>query len=167
MSWHSSLDLSMSLILISWYNQSKWVIQWSSIIGTKLSIDLHLIKKNYLDNTFNHNENRKLKSLGLDFIALPHIPHTISPSSLLISLDHIEVAKHTLTPRSICQIPLKELLYVATNFMITCPLDHPRGHTFSIPWDIMVPLLRIPIVTSLHQHWPNLYGYMTILGSHP
>ena len=33
-----------------------------------------------------------------------------------------------------------------TNFMITCPLNHQRGHVVSIPWDIIVSLLRIPIV---------------------
>ena len=41
-------------------------------------------------------------------------------------------------------------IIMATNFMITCPLDHQMGHTVSIPWDIMVHLLRIPIATSLH-----------------
>ena len=40
---------------------------------------------------------------------------------------------------------------MAIDFMITCPLDHLMGHTVSIPLDIMVPLLRIPIITSLHQ----------------
>ena len=40
---------------------------------------------------------------------------------------------------------------MATDFMITCSLDHPRGHTVSIPWDIMVPLLRIHVATCLHQ----------------
>ena len=37
------------------------------------------------------------------------------------------------------------------DFMITCTLDHPMGHVVSIPCDIMVPLLRIPITTSLHR----------------
>ena len=37
-----------------------------------------------------------------------------------------------------------------TDFMITCHLDHPRGYVILIPWDIMVPLLRIPVVTSLY-----------------
>ena len=40
---------------------------------------------------------------------------------------------------------------VAIDFMITCPLDHPRGHTILILGDIMVPLLRIPVATNLHQ----------------
>ena len=40
---------------------------------------------------------------------------------------------------------------MAIDFMITCPLDNPRGHTISIPWDIMVPLMRIHVATSLHQ----------------
>ena len=40
---------------------------------------------------------------------------------------------------------------VTTNFMITCPLDHPRRHTVSIPWDIMISLLRILVITNLHQ----------------
>ena len=37
------------------------------------------------------------------------------------------------------------------DFMITCSLDHPMGHVISITRDIMVPLLRIPIATILHQ----------------
>ena len=49
---------------------------------------------------------------------------------------------------------------MAIDFMITCPLDHPRGHIVSIPWDIIVPLLRIPIAINLHQQCPNPYGYI-------
>ena len=41
------------------------------------------------------------------------------------------------------------------DFMITRPLDHPRGLTVSISLDIMVPLLRIPVATNLHQQLPN------------
>ena len=46
-------------------------------------------------------------------------------------------------------------IIVAKNFMITCHLDHLRGHIVSFPWDIIMPLLRILIVTSFHQQWPN------------
>ena len=42
------------------------------------------------------------------------------------------------------------------DFMITCPLDHSREHIVSIPSDIMVLILRIPVATSLHQLWHNL-----------
>ena len=42
-------------------------------------------------------------------------------------------------------------IIVVTYFMITYPLDHPREHTISIPWDIMVPILRIHVATNLHQ----------------
>ena len=40
---------------------------------------------------------------------------------------------------------------VATDFMITFPLDHPMGHNVLIPRDIMMPLLRIVVATSLRQ----------------
>ena len=36
---------------------------------------------------------------------------------------------------------------VVIDFMITCHLDHPRGYIVSISWDIIVPLLRIPIAS--------------------
>lgn len=55
----------------------------SNIIETKLNIDRPLIEWNYLDNTFMYSENEKLKSLGLEFIILPHIPHIGYPSPLL------------------------------------------------------------------------------------
>ena len=47
-------------------------------------------------------------------------------------------------------------IIVVTNFIIICPLDHLRGHVVSIPWDIMVPLLRIPVATSLYRQSPYL-----------
>ena len=40
---------------------------------------------------------------------------------------------------------------VTTDFMITYPLDYPRWYIITILWDIIVPLLRIPIVINLHQ----------------
>ena len=40
---------------------------------------------------------------------------------------------------------------IATNFMITYLLNHLKGHIVSNLWDIVMPLLRIPIATSLHQ----------------
>ena len=61
---------------------------------------------------------------------------------------------------------IKEII-VAIDFITTYPLDHPKGHIVSIPWDIMVSLLRTPIATNLHQQWPNSLGYMTTLGSQP
>ena len=44
---------------------------------------------------------------------------------------------------------------VAIDFMITCPLHYPRRHTISIPLDIIVPILRTPVATSVYQQWPN------------
>ena len=40
---------------------------------------------------------------------------------------------------------------MATDFMITCPLDYPIGHIVSIACDIMVPIYGILVATSLHQ----------------
>ena len=54
-----------------------------------------------------------------------------------------------------------------TNFMITCSWDHAIGYIILILWDIMVPLLRITIATSLHQMCLNPWGYMITLGSYP
>ena len=64
------------------------------ITRTKSCINRPLIKRNYLDNTFSHNENGKLHSYSLEFTALPHIPHMVSPSPLLLSLDDTKVVKH-------------------------------------------------------------------------
>ena len=50
-------------------------------------------------------------------------------------------------------------------YMNTPPWDQPKGHVASIPWDIMVPILRIPIVTGFYQQWLNsyeLYDQLTI-----
>ena len=38
-------------------------------------------------------------------------------------------------------------IVVATDFMITCPLDHLRGHTSSIPWDILKDVVVIFVIS--------------------
>ena len=88
--------------------------------------------------------------------------HTDSPwtsvHNLTIQCYHLS----RLPPKSLTYFSPKEHMLnstkgttMTTDFMITCPLDHPMGHVVSIPWDIMVPLLRKPIATILYQLWPN------------